>query len=65
MTTLRELLPLLIPIFVLQLVLISAALLDLARRPVTRGPKWLWVCVILFVSTIGPILYFFLGREDA
>ncbi len=64
MTDIRTLLPLLAPILILQLVLIGAALWDLARRPATRGPKWVWVLIILFVSTIGPILYFVLGRED-
>jgi hypothetical protein len=62
---LRQFLPLLIPILVIQLGLIVAALIDLARRPVTRGPKWLWVVVILFVNFIGPIIYFLVGREEA
>ncbi|MCA9898091.1 MAG: PLDc_N domain-containing protein [Anaerolineales bacterium] len=58
-------LPLLIPIFLIQLALIVFALLDLARRENTRGPKWVWVLVILFVNFIGPIIYFLVGREDA
>lgn len=62
---LRQLLPLLIPIFVIQIGLIVAALIDLARRPATRGPKWLWVVIILFVNLIGPIVYFLVGREEA
>ena len=60
----REYLPLLIPLFILQLILIIAALIDLARREQTRGPKWVWVLVILFVNTIGPIIYFIAGRQD-
>jgi len=60
----REYLPLLIPLFILQFILIIAALIDLARREQTRGPKWVWVLVILFVSTIGPIIYFIAGRQD-
>lgn len=65
MDQLRELLPLLIPLIVLQLILMVAALVDLAKRPSTRGPKWVWVLVIVFVNTIGPIIYFVLGREEA
>lgn len=65
MEELRELLPLLIPILVLQLILIVVALLDLSRRAVTRGPKWVWVLVILFVNLLGPIIYFVFGREEA
>lgn len=58
-------LPLLIPIFLIQLVLIAFALLDLSRRDSTRGPKWVWVLVIVFVNMIGPIIYFLLGRDEA
>jgi hypothetical protein len=64
MEQIRQLLPFLIPILLLQLVLIVVALVDLARRERTRGPKWLWVLIILFVNLIGPILYFVIGREE-
>ncbi len=57
-------LPLLIPIFIIQLALIAFALTDLARRENTRGPKWVWVLVIVFVNMIGPIVYFLLGRDE-
>ena len=60
----QELLPLLIPVLIVQLALIAAALIDLIRRPKTRGPKWLWVLVILFFNIIGPIVYFIVGREE-
>lgn len=60
----RPLIPFLIPILLIQFGLIVAALLDLARREKTRGPKWLWVLIILFVNLIGPIIYFLIGRED-
>lgn len=57
-------LALLLPLIFLQLVLMIAALIDLARRPSTRGPKWVWVLVIIFVNTIGPIIYFLVGRGE-
>jgi hypothetical protein len=57
-------LPLLIPIFLVQIALIVIALWDLWKREATRGPKWLWVLVILMVNFIGPIIYFVVGRED-
>lgn len=60
----QQLIPFLIPIVLLQLALIVAALLDLRQRARTKGPKWVWVLVILFVNLIGPILYFVIGRED-
>lgn len=63
---LRELLPFLIPVVILDLGLIGWALVDWARRRRTKGPKWVWLLVILFVSTFGPIIYLVFGRgEDA
>ena len=41
-----------------------ALVVDLARRERTRGPKWLWALIILFVSGLGPIAYFLLGRQE-
>jgi len=64
METLKELLPLLIPVILLELALIAIALLDLVRRERTRGPKWAWALVIVVVNLIGPILYLLLGREE-
>ncbi len=57
-------LPYLIPILLLEALLIIAALIDLKRRERTRGPKWLWVLVIIFVNLIGPIIYFVFGRQE-
>ncbi len=57
-------LPLLIPIALIQFALMVAALLDLRKQPATRGPKWAWVLVIVFINFIGPLLYFVLGREE-
>ena len=64
MEIIREYLPLLIPLFILNLALLAAALIDLLRREQTRGPKWVWLLVIIFVNTIGPIIYFVAGREE-
>ena len=64
MDTIRQLLPFLIPILLLQLALMIFALVDLIRRERTKGPKWLWALIIVFVNLIGPILYFIIGRED-
>ena len=66
-STLSELtkyLPLIIPIVILQWILIIAALIDLVKREHTRGPKWVWILVILFVNLFGPIIYFIVGRKD-
>ncbi|HPH95163.1 MAG TPA: PLD nuclease N-terminal domain-containing protein [Anaerolineaceae bacterium] len=59
-----QILPLLIPIIILQFGLLLFALVDLARRAQTRGPKWVWLLVILFISIIGPIIYLVAGRQE-
>ncbi|MEJ2750100.1 MAG: PLD nuclease N-terminal domain-containing protein [Anaerolineae bacterium] len=64
MNTLRELLPFIWPLIVIQVGLMIFALLDLSRRSVTRGPKWVWVLVIVLINTIGPIVYFVIGRDE-
>ena len=61
----KDYLPLLIPIILIELGLIIGALVDLIRRPKVRGPKWMWVLIILIVNFIGPIIYFVVGREEA
>ena len=64
MNEIQEILPFLIPILIVQLILIVVALLDLSKRSKTRGPKWMWALIILFVNLIGPIIYFAIGREE-
>lgn len=56
--------PFLIPVVILQLALIIVALVDWVKRERTRGPKWVWLLVILFVSLFGPIIYLIFGREE-
>jgi drug/metabolite transporter (DMT)-like permease len=61
---LLQFLPYIIPLIILQLILLTVALVDLVRRERTRGPKWLWAILIIFGELVGPILYFVIGRED-
>lgn len=59
-----QFLPFIIPIVLLQLILMIVALVDLARRERTRGPKWLWAVIIILGELVGPIVYFIIGREE-
>jgi hypothetical protein len=63
----EQIIALVAPIVVIQLGLMIAALIDLERdeRRVRGGSKLVWALVIVFVSVVGPILYFVAGREDA
>ncbi len=64
MENINSLIPFLLPIVLLQLGLIVFALVDLIRRERTKGPKWVWALVIIFVNLIGPIVYLVVGREE-
>ncbi len=63
-TIIRQFLPLLIPIILIELTLMIVALVDAIRRPKTNGPKWLWILVIILINLIGPIVYFIVGRKE-
>lgn len=52
------------PLVLIQLVLMIAGLVDWSKRERTRGPKWVWLVVILVFSIIGPVAYFLIGREE-
>jgi hypothetical protein len=64
MEIIKQYLPLLIPVVLIELALLIIALVDLIRREKTRGPKWVWVLVIVLINFIGPIVYFITGRTD-
>ena len=64
MDKIRELIPYLIPVLLLQLGLMLFAMVDLIRRQKTKGPKWVWALVIILVNLIGPIVYLIAGREE-
>ncbi len=64
MEVIKQYLPLLIPVVLIELGLMIAALVDLIRRTQTRGPKWAWVLVIVLINFIGPIVYFVAGRKE-
>jgi len=55
----------LLPLIIVEVVLLVAALYDLTRphRRVKGDSKVVWALIIIFVATIGPILYFLAGRE--
>ena len=66
MEELQQYLPLLIPLFLIELVLLVAALVDLIRRDrVNYVPKWGWALIILLINFIGPIVYLIIGREES
>jgi Phospholipase_D-nuclease N-terminal len=63
----EQILALLLPIVVIQLGLMIAALYDLEKedRRVRGGNKLVWVLIIVFLNLFGPLIYFLAGREEA
>ena len=62
MIDVRELLPFLIPLAIVQFVLLFYTL---GHKTYKRGSRGLWVAVTLIgMQFIGPILYFLLGKEE-
>lgn len=63
--TITEVLPFLIPLFIIEVALLIIALVDLIKRDHVRGGnKVVWILVIVLVNIIGPIIYLTLGREE-
>jgi hypothetical protein len=60
----QKYLPLLIPIVLLELGLMIYCVVDIARRPKTRGPKWMWLVIVILVNLLGSIAYLLIGREE-
>lgn len=60
---LPQLLPILIPVLLVQLILVTAALINLIRKELPFQDKVLWLVLILAVSIIGPVVYFAIGSK--
>jgi hypothetical protein len=59
-----EMLPLVGPLLLIWLAMLVAGLVDLIPRQSTRGPKWVWLLVVICFSILGPVVYFLFGREE-
>ena len=61
---LKNALPYLIPLLVVEIVLLFVAIIDLDRRKyVTGNNKLVWVLVVVIIGIIGPVIYFVFGRR--
>lgn len=67
MNELIEFLPLILPLFAVQLALLGYTLYHiLTHKTYKRGNRALWLCVSLILSNfVGPILYLALGKDNA
>lgn len=60
---LNKLIAILAPVLIIQFVLMIIALVQCAKAEETRGPKVMWVLIILFVNLLGPVAFFLFGRR--
>ena len=65
LNVLKDMLPVLIPVVLIEVTLLIIALMDLVKREYVRGGnKIVWALVIIFISMIGPIVYLIAGRLE-
>ena len=62
---LMSFLPILLPFILIGTLLVLIALVDLYRHRKTRKNVLIWTLIILFANTLGPILYFVIGRKES
>ena len=55
---------LIMPLLILQALLAIIGLISLAKAERVRGPKWMWLIIIIFGNMLGSIAYFTIGRKD-
>jgi len=57
---------LLLPVLIVQLILLVAAVISILRKDIPQNrtlDKILWLVIVILVNIIGPILYFAIGSK--
>lgn len=61
----KEYLPFLIPLLVIQVALMVASLVHILKNRKFRfGNITAWILIVVLINIIGPILYFTIGKAD-
>lgn len=63
MNNVTDIIKLMLPLLILELGLKVFCLYRLSKDEVKYLPKLAWGAIILFVNTIGPLMYLLIGRE--
>ncbi len=65
MDKIMEYLPFILPIIILELILMLAALIHLLKHPNYKfGNKIIWIVIVCGFQIVGPIIYFAIGKGD-
>jgi len=63
---LQQILPLLLPLVLIQLGLLALGVWDWAHHQSFRYlNRWGWLAIIVLIGTFGPLIYLLLGREES
>ncbi len=60
----KEILPLIIPIILLQFILFLINIINLVKNKETRDHYAVWILVVLLGGLIGQIIYLVIGTKD-
>ncbi len=65
MNTLFEILPLFVPVLLIDIALAVAAVRHILRHPHYRfGNKTMWLVIVVVLLLFGPIIYFVFGKGE-
>lgn len=65
MENVQELLLVLSPVIMIEIVLAIAALISIFKSDgYKRGSRMMWILIVVFIQIVGPISYFVLGKGD-
>lgn len=65
LNTLFEILPLLVPVLLIDIALAVAAVRHILRHPRYRfGNKTMWLVIVVVLLLFGPIIYFVFGKGE-
>lgn len=65
MNTIFEILPLLIPVLVIDIALAVTAVMHILRHPHYRfGNRTVWLVIVVILLLLGPIIYFVFGKGE-
>ena len=65
MNEIMEMLPLLLPLIIIQYALMIFAVVHILKHnKYKNGNRVMWLIIVLLINFVGPILYFVLGKEE-
>lgn len=65
MEFIREYLPILIPVIILEVGLMIYSLMHVLRHSKYKfGNKTMWIIIVILIQIIGPILYLIIGKDN-